>query len=343
MSNDLYIGTTTGPIITAKGFGQIGSKGGYNLRIDQEGKALELGSHLFVTGDATTSGSIRFAVDGDTGYAEIQTLSGSIWQPTLLQTDEDTTYLGLSDTPSAYTGHANKSVTVTSGETALEFTTIDHGNISGLTADDHTQYSLVDGSRGFTSTVSGVDPTQGYHLATKQHVADAISTSVKKHIVIKPSTVKLGASAPTQAVIGNFPVLQFNGVSITEIIYTSFHTPVDWSEGTDFDIHVHWAPVNANAGTVVWQMTYDVVASNANEVISNVGDTIYVLDDTEGIQDELLESPDMTISGTNIAPEDTMGITIFRDPTHGDDDYTSDASLVWIEIEYTSDKFGETI
>ncbi len=210
-------------------------------------------------------------------------------------------------------------------------------------SDDHTQYVPVDGSRGFTSTVSGVDPTQSYHFATKEYTDGVGIVTVKKHVIIKPSTVKLGASAPTQAVIGNFPVLQFNGASITEIIYTSFHTPVDWSEGTDFNIHIHWAPVNTDAGTVVWQMTYDAVASNANEVISNVGDTMYVLDDAEGIQDELLESPNMTISGTNIVPEDTMGITIFRDPTHGDDDYTSEASLVWIEIEYTSDKFGETI
>jgi hypothetical protein len=29
---------------------------------------------------------------------------------------------------------------------------------------------LVDGSRGFTSTVSGVTPTQDYHLATKSYV-----------------------------------------------------------------------------------------------------------------------------------------------------------------------------
>jgi ribosome-binding factor A len=52
----------------------------------------------------------------------------------------------------------------------------DHGNLSGLGDDDHTQYILVDGSRGFTSTVSGVDPTQDYHLATKFYVDDEIAT-----------------------------------------------------------------------------------------------------------------------------------------------------------------------
>ena len=51
---------------------------------------------------------------------------------------------------------------------------IDHGNITGLGDDDHTQYVPADGSRGFTATVSGVDPTQDYHLTTKGYV-DSVS------------------------------------------------------------------------------------------------------------------------------------------------------------------------
>jgi hypothetical protein len=46
----------------------------------------------------------------------------------------------------------------------------DHGALTGLTDDDHPQYVLTDGSRGFTSTVSGVYPVEEYHLATKYFV-----------------------------------------------------------------------------------------------------------------------------------------------------------------------------
>lgn len=35
---------------------------------------------------------------------------------------------------------------------------------------DHSQYVLTDGSRGFTSTISGVDPSLSYHLSTKNYV-----------------------------------------------------------------------------------------------------------------------------------------------------------------------------
>ena len=52
----------------------------------------------------------------------------------------------------------------------------DHGELSGLGDDDHPQYILVDGTRGFTGTVSGIDPTESYHLTTKQYVDDEIST-----------------------------------------------------------------------------------------------------------------------------------------------------------------------
>ena len=46
----------------------------------------------------------------------------------------------------------------------------DHGALTGLADDDHTQYSLVSGARGFTGTVSGIAPTQLAHLATKGYV-----------------------------------------------------------------------------------------------------------------------------------------------------------------------------
>jgi hypothetical protein len=57
-------------------------------------------------------------------------------------------------------------------DATIHFTeaSIDHGSIAGLGDDDHTQYILVDGSRGFTATVSGVTPILGSDLATKDYV-----------------------------------------------------------------------------------------------------------------------------------------------------------------------------
>lgn len=57
----------------------------------------------------------------------------------------------------------------------------DHGNLTGLLDDDHPQYALVDGTRGFTATISGVDPVQSYHLATKNYVDNRTTYRIHEH------------------------------------------------------------------------------------------------------------------------------------------------------------------
>ncbi|MHA2064688.1 MAG: hypothetical protein ACXABY_09970, partial [Candidatus Thorarchaeota archaeon] len=51
----------------------------------------------------------------------------------------------------------------------------DHGALSGLADDDHTQYSLADGTRDFTGVVIGVAPVLDLHLATKKYVDDEVA------------------------------------------------------------------------------------------------------------------------------------------------------------------------
>jgi len=55
----------------------------------------------------------------------------------------------------------------------------EHDLLIGLEDDDHLQYPRADGgvgdSRGFTSTVSGIDATEPYHLMTYQNMLDYLS------------------------------------------------------------------------------------------------------------------------------------------------------------------------
>jgi hypothetical protein len=46
----------------------------------------------------------------------------------------------------------------------------EHGSLAGLDDDDHSIYSLVNGTRTFTGAVSGVTPTQDSHLTTKEYI-----------------------------------------------------------------------------------------------------------------------------------------------------------------------------
>ncbi len=54
---------------------------------------------------------------------------------------------------------------------------VDHADLSGLGVDDHTQYTLADGTRAFTGTVDGVNPTLAPHLTTKAYVDSTIGAS----------------------------------------------------------------------------------------------------------------------------------------------------------------------
>lgn len=51
----------------------------------------------------------------------------------------------------------------------------DHGDGAGLGDDDHTIYSLADGTRDFTGVVVGVTPTASAHLTTKEYVDTAVA------------------------------------------------------------------------------------------------------------------------------------------------------------------------
>jgi len=60
------------------------------------------------------------------------------------------------------------------GSSLSDIVTRDHDLLVGLADDDHTQYSLADGSRAFTNTVDGVYPTVDDNLSTKKYVDDQV-------------------------------------------------------------------------------------------------------------------------------------------------------------------------
>ena len=76
---------------------------------------------------------------------------------------------------SSYYTETEMNITI-SGLEADITTYSDHGNLTGLSDDDHTQYILADGSRGFTSTVSGTTPSSDSDLATKGYIDGEISS-----------------------------------------------------------------------------------------------------------------------------------------------------------------------
>ena len=63
------------------------------------------------------------------------------------------------------------------GELVVDTSSLSHSDLLNTDADDHTQYTRVDGTRGFANPVSGVFPEYGSHLATKEYVDAKVTSS----------------------------------------------------------------------------------------------------------------------------------------------------------------------
>ena len=75
----------------------------------------------------------------------------------------------------------------------------DHGGLTGKGDDDHTQYTLADGTRAFTAVVTGVYPISDLHLSTKNYVDDNVAGLTSVH----SGLLGLDADDHIQYMLGN--------------------------------------------------------------------------------------------------------------------------------------------
>lgn len=157
-------------------------------------------------------------------------------------------------------------------------------------------------------------------------------------VVLKP-----GAAAPTAAIIGITPVLLFDTTTDDEA-HLILEVPHNYDAGTDFRAHFHWAPTDGNAGDVTWGIEYHITRDENNEVLTAATTTAIIVDATQSLQDEVLESGNITIDGTGVQSEDHIHIRIFRDADASEggasDTYANDAALISFDIEYMINSFG---
>lgn len=211
---------------------------------------------------------------------------------------------------------------------------ISGGNVGINTDTPDTKLQVVG------TTKLGDDNTNFASFAGDGELTLTGTARVKKHIHLPVNSFTLGSTAPTAAVIGHFAVFQFSNVT-TQTAVSTFHIPNDWDTTTDMTIHIHWAPVDANAGDVVWDIDYKSVKSENDEIITGTQRSLTVTDSTQTRQDELLKTTELTIPAGDLQVNDALGICISRDTDDENDTYGSAASLVLIEIEYTANSLGE--
>ena len=159
-------------------------------------------------------------------------------------------------------------------------------------------------------------------------------------IVIQGYNLGTGASAPDLinfTPITSMQIHGFDGTATSEQVFAQVELPHDWSEGTAILPHIHWTPINANAGNVKWFMDY--VVADVNGVFSG-SQTLSVVDASDGVawKNQVAALGTINMAGYKISAHIVM--RIYRTPTDAQDTYASDAGLLTLGIHYQKDSFG---
>lgn len=150
----------------------------------------------------------------------------------------------------------------------------------------------------------------------------------------KPQTAPMGES-----IIGTYAVLLADDTS-EEYANISWHVPENWKAGSDVDIHVHYMNVDAQTGTKSFILGIDYAAVADGEDGTPAETTVEVTETLANNQvaEVMGETQAITLSGANLAVDDTVGIRLYRKAADASDTMTGDLAIDGIHFLYTSDQ-----
>lgn len=137
---------------------------------------------------------------------------------------------------------------------------LDHGLLTGLGDDDHSQYIRTDGTRAFTGVVSGVDPTEATHLTTKQYV-DSVAQGLDWQDSVINFFDPTVSGVPTGPTAGDRYIASATGNGWTQ------NNIYEW-DGTS------WVEMVTNEGTASWNETEDSLYVLTNSGWVKFGSTV---------------------------------------------------------------------
>lgn len=218
------------------------------------------------------------------------------------------------------------------------------------TVDDLTRYNqpeTITGDWKHSGTEQHGDDTNNMTTAIDGFVT--LNGTARAAIDIKFPMTRLkkgGISDPAETLVGVTYTFGFDATSDEEV-FAKAELPHIYSNGTDLQAHFHWAPSDGTAGNVTWGLEYHITRPENNEVLTEATTTAIVVDATQSLQDEHLESGDIVISGTGVQSGDFVHLRIFRDANASEggasDTYAADANLIEFDIRIMVDGFGKDL
>ena len=217
----------------------------------------------------------------------------------------------------------------------------DHGNLAGLLDDDHPLYPLVDGTRGFLGTVSGVDPIDSDDLATKNYV-DTQDVTISGHLQSAIDAVEGSDVDSINALTGDVVVIGKGEVGVTiegqNIVVSGTEHATDTDTDTISDAMVGTDGITVISGVPTSSET--TISGFRGEFVSSSGSLQSQLDALDVVDSLNSETGDLTVVGAGEVAVTTAGsiITVSGTPhpSDTDTDTISDAILGGIGIVVTS-------
>jgi hypothetical protein len=210
-------------------------------------------------------------------------------------------------------------------------------------SDDHLIYVPRDGTRGFTNTVSGVDPVADYHLATKYYI-DTISGTLHDqlplavtHILGAKGDLGAGAGWADNGLIEDLPVILFSDNTNQRMTLT--YRAIDTMDLTYDPIVIisSYSTAAPQAGDKIrWKCKakYIYYGESPNKAADQIAYSKQTLDDSPSYLFAETRNKDIefTLSGTLMQKFDVMYLTMERQTSDPIDNYSNDFALgeVWL-------------
>lgn len=129
--------------------------------------------------------------------------------------------------------------------------------------------------------------------------------------------------------------------SVVEEVLLSFHIDHDYAPGTKVYPHIHWSPSDTGTGTVRWGIEYTFAARDTGAFGSTT--TVYLEQAGSGtaFKHQVVEFGDsdaFVITAPGV--DSVVMMRVFRDATHANDTYTSDAFGLFVDLHYQASFIG---
>lgn len=208
---------------------------------------------------------------------------------------------------------------------------------------------------GITVTASQLNyatsfPASAAYSVSAGYAASAgqlgLITAMWRDYIVGGLSLLGGASAPNlTGLTGNLFIYSFAGTGAAqERLYGTMELQHDYKEGQDVRPHIHWTPLEAQTGDVVWQLEYSYAVPTSGGLPGVFTTSVTALCTGSVTASTLSNSHQKkewsAIPGTGLTIGTVFSFRLLRNPGDAADTYSARAGLVQIGLHYPVSSVG---